>query len=128
MGTTTQWIMDFWDRRIKECLEKLERNEEDQMAKRLWSVFTDDMEHCIETGSLQCHRHHIFGASNRNKSEKYGFVIPIVWYLHEFNKESIHANPNKGLDLKWKRKAQEYYEAHYGTREDFIREFGRSWI
>lgn len=48
------------------------------MAKKLWSVFTDDMEHCIETGTPQCHRHHIFGASNRKKSEVYGFVIPIA--------------------------------------------------
>ena len=86
------------------------------------------MEHCIETGTPRCHRHHIFGASNRKKSEKYGFVIPIAYYLHEFAEGSIHNNPNEGLDLKWKQKAQEYYEGHYGRREDFIREFGRSYL
>lgn len=98
------------------------------MAKRLTSVFTDDMDHCIETGTTQFHRHHIFGASNRNKSEKYGFVIPIAYYLHEFQEGSIHNNPNEGLDLKWKQKAQEYYEEHYGTREQFIKEFGRNYL
>lgn len=98
------------------------------LAKRLWSVFTNDMEHCIETGTPQCHRHHIFGASNRTKSELYGFVIPIAYYLHEFGKESIHENPNKGLDLKWKQKAQEYYEEHYGTRDNFIKLFGKSYL
>ena len=97
------------------------------MAKRLWSVFTDDMEHCIETGTPYCHRHHIFGASNRLKCEWYGFVIPIAWNLHEFGADSIHENPNKGLDLKWKQKAQEYYESDYGTREQFIKEFGRNY-
>jgi hypothetical protein len=86
------------------------------------------MEHCIETGTPHCHRHHIFGASNRNKSEKYGFVIPIAYYLHEFQEGSIHNNPNEGLDLKWKQKAQTYFEEHYGTREDFIREFGKSYL
>ena len=98
------------------------------MAKRLKSVFTDDMEHCIETGTLYCHRHHIFNKYNKEKSEKYGFVIPIAYYLHEFQPGSIHANPNKGLDLKWKQKAQEYFEEHYGDREAFIREFGRSYL
>ena len=98
------------------------------MAKRLTSVFTDDMDHCIETGITQCHRHHIFGASNRSKSEKYGFVIPIAYYLHEFQEGSIHNNPNEGLDLKWKQKAQAYYEEHYGTREQFIKEFGRNYL
>ena len=98
------------------------------MAKRLTSVFTDDMEHCIETGTPHCHRHHIFGASNRSKSEKYGFVIPIAHYLHEFQEGSIHNNPNEGLDLKWKQKAQAYFEEHCGTRQDFVREFGKSYL
>ena len=98
------------------------------MSKKLWSVFTDDLEHCIETGTSQCHRHHIFGASNRKKSEFRGFVIPIAYYLHEFQAGSIHNNPNEGLDLKWKQKAQRYYEENYGSREDFIKEFGKSYL
>jgi hypothetical protein len=98
------------------------------MAKRLWSVFTDDMEHCIETGTPQCHRHHIFPGVNRKKCEIYGFVIPIAYYLHEFQEGSIHNNPNEGLDLKWKQKAQMYYEEHHGSRENFIKLFGRSWL
>jgi len=98
------------------------------LAKRLWSVFTEDMDHCIETGSIQVHRHHIFYGPYRSKSEKRGFVIPIASCLHEFERGSIHDNPNRGLDLKYKQLAQTYYEEHYGTREDFIREFGRSWL
>ena len=66
------------------------------MAKRLKSVFTDDMEHCIETGTPQCHRHHIFGASNRNKSEKYGFVIPIAYYLHDKPTAHNYVDMSKG--------------------------------
>lgn len=98
------------------------------MSKKLWSVFTEDMDHCIETGTTQVHRHHIFYGPNRKKSEKRGFVIPIAYYLHEFQKGSIHDNPNKGLDLKYKQLAQTYYEEHYGDRQDFIREFGKSWL
>ena len=53
------------------------------MSKKLWSVFTDDMDHCYFTGTPYCHRHHIFYGPYRSMSEKYGFVIPIAYYLHE---------------------------------------------
>ena len=60
------------------------------MAKRLKSVFTDDMEHCYFTGSPNCHRHHIFYGPYRKKSEEYGFVIPLAPHLHEFTPEGIY--------------------------------------
>ena len=51
--------------------------------KILWSVFTDDMDHCYFTGSAPVERHHIFGGNpNRKYSEKYGFVIPLRPDLH----------------------------------------------
>jgi len=40
--------------------------------------------------------------------------------------EGVHFN--KPLDLALKTKAQAYYEEHYGSREDFVREFGRSYL
>lgn len=97
------------------------------MAKRLKSVFTDDLEHCFFTGSPYCHRHHIFGGSNRKRSEIYGFIIPLEATLHEFTPNSVHGNPNHGLDLALKQLAQQYYENHIGSREQFIAEFGQSW-
>lgn len=96
--------------------------------KKLTSVFTNDVNHCYFTGSTQCHIHHIFPGSKRKISEKRGFVIPIVYYLHIYGKDSVHENPNKGLDLKLKQMAQKYYENHYGSREDFIKEFGRNYL
>lgn len=48
------------------------------MSKKLWSVFTDDMDHCYFTGTPYCHRHHIFYGPYRSMSEKYGFVIPMA--------------------------------------------------
>lgn len=35
---------------------------------------------------------------------------------------------NKELDLKFKRMAQEHFEENHGTREEFIREFDRSYL
>ena len=96
--------------------------------RRLRSVFTDDLQHCYFTGTPHCHIHHIFPGSRRKISEKYGFVIPLMADLHEFGSGSVHENPNKGLDLKLKQMAQAYYENHYGTRDEFREEFGKSWL
>ena len=96
------------------------------MSKRLWSVFTNDMEHCYFTGTGYCHRHDVFYGAYRLKSEEYGFVIPIASYLDENEADSVHGNPNQGLDLKLKQMAQQYFEEHYGTREEFIRIFGKN--
>jgi hypothetical protein len=35
---------------------------------------------------------------------------------------------NRELDLKFKRMAQEYFEEHYGTRAEFIIEFGKNYL
>ena len=96
------------------------------MAKKLWSVFTKDMTHCYFTGTPSCHRHHIFYGPYRKKSEQYGFISPIAYYLHEHETDSVHENPNHGLDLQLKQMAQRYWEEHYGTREEFIQTFGKN--
>lgn len=94
--------------------------------KMLTSVFTDDMEHCYFTGASPVERHHIFGGANRNRSEKYGFVIPLRPDLHP---NGVQAGKNaKEIDTKLKCMAQEYYESHYGTREQFREEFGKSYL
>lgn len=96
--------------------------------KKVWSVITDDLEHCYVTGSNQIAIHHVFYGSLRKKSEKYGFLVPLRPDMHNMSKYSLHDNPNKGLDLELKKKAQTYYEAQYGTREAFRAEFGQSWL
>jgi hypothetical protein len=35
---------------------------------------------------------------------------------------------NKQLDLRLKQECQRRWEVKYGTREDFIREFGRNYL
>ena len=96
------------------------------MAKRLFSVFTTDMDHCMFTGTACVERHHIFGAANRKKSEKYGFIAPLRPDLHP---NGVFAGKDaKAIDLRLKTMAQTYYEEHYGTREEFIKEFGKSYL
>jgi len=97
------------------------------MAKRLTSVFTDDMDTCIFTGSPYIERHHIFGGSNRVNSEQYGFVVPLRYDLHP-NGARADQRYSKQIDDHLKKMAQEYFEAHYGSREAFRRVFGRSYL
>lgn len=96
------------------------------MAKRLWSVFTDDMDHCYFTGYPGVERHHIFGSSRKEASEKRGFVIPLRPDLHPNG--VMFDRRNKDIDSRLKQMAQTYYEEHYGSRAEFIKEFGKSYL
>ena len=51
-------------------------------------------------------------------------MIPLAPYLHEFQKGSVHDNPNHGLDLELKQMAQRYFEEHIGSREEAHRKRG----
>ncbi|MGN0272397.1 MAG: phosphoenolpyruvate carboxykinase [Lachnospiraceae bacterium] len=96
------------------------------MSKRLWSVFTEDMDHCYFTGTAPVEIHHIFGGVNRKNSEKYGFIVPLRPDLHP---NGVYAGQSaKLIDVKLKTMAQEYFEREYGTRDDFRRIFGKSYL
>lgn len=96
------------------------------MSKKLWSVFTDDMDHCFYTGSPCVERHHIFGGPCRTASEKYGFVIPLRPDIHP---NGVSFNPrHSDIDKKLKQMAQQYFEKHYGSREKFIKIFIKSYL
>lgn len=94
--------------------------------KKLWSVFTQDMDHCYFTGSTPVERHHIFGGASRAASEKYGFVVPLRPELHP---NGVRAGKEAAkIDLQLKQKAQEYFELKYGSRDDFRQIFGKSYL
>ena len=97
--------------------------------KRLNSVLTDDMNHCMFTGSATVERHHVFygmGGGMKEKCEKYGFIAPLRPDLHP---NGVFAGKDsKKVDLKLKTMCQKYYEEHCGTREQFIKEFGKSYL
>ena len=97
--------------------------------KRLKSVLTDDLDHCMFTGDPRCERHHIFynmGGKMKERCEKYGFIAPLRPDLHP---NGVHAGPRrKEIDTDLKQRCQRYYEENYGTREKFIEEFGRPYL
>lgn len=97
------------------------------MSKKLTSVFTDDIDHCIFTGSNRVERHHIFGGANRKRSEKYGFVVPLRPDLHP-NGVFADRSKAKAIDTRLKQMAQRYFEKNIGTRDYFRQEFGKSYL
>ena len=96
------------------------------MAKLLKSVFTDDMNTCIYTGSKAVERHHIFGGASRKLSEQYGYVVPL---RPDYHPNGVHADPSLAwVDLELKQMAQRDFEEKHGTREEFVHLFGRSYL
>ncbi len=97
--------------------------------KRLFSVIQDDLSVCFVSGSTNVAVHHIFPGEGRRKlCEKYGFVVALEPRYHNMGSQSVHAAPNKGLDLKLKQTAQRYFEKHYGTRDEFTKLFIISYL
>lgn len=89
------------------------------------SILVDDLDHCYVCGAPHPHKHEVFfGTANREKSKKYKMILPLCYIHHEGN-DSPHKN--REVDLAYKKMAQEVWERTYGTREDFIKEFIRSY-
>lgn len=96
------------------------------MGSKVKPVLTDDMEHCLLCGR-PAEWHHVFGGSgNRKLSDKYGYIVPLCPEHHRTGTFAVHRN--RGTDLMIKQRAQKHFEDHNGTREEFIKIFGRSWL
>lgn len=72
-------------------------------------------------------KHHVYyGNGNRNKSEKWGCVIYLPHALHNMSDAGIHFN--KAFDNEVKIQYQTMLEAAGWTREEFRKEFGKSYL
>ena len=105
----------------------------------LKSIFTSDLNKCAVThiyrGLRRIEVHHVFGAANRRRSTQYGYVIPLVAEIHpngasasDKECQRLTGLTLKELDLRLKQECQYHYEKHHGTRDDFIKEFGRNYL
>lgn len=66
-----------------------------------------------------------YGTANRKKSEEFGCWVYLCAGHHNMTDFSVHFN--KELDLKLKKECQKEFEK-YGSREDFRRIFGKSYL
>lgn len=72
-------------------------------------------------------RHHIFGASNRKKSERLGLVVDLCHYCH--NEPPLGVHHNKDVMLQLKRYGQKKAMLEQGwTVDEFRREFGKNYL
>ena len=76
---------------------------------------------CKSTYGL--HTHHVFGASNKKASDKYGLTIKLC-LLHHTGSEGIHFD--REFDFVTKQLAQEKFEEI--NYESFIKIFGRNYL
>lgn len=83
---------------------------------------------CFFCNSIRgLHSHHIYeGTANRRKSEQYGLKIWLCGPHHNLSNAGVHFNKEKDIQLK--QMAQRYFEENIGSRDYFIREFGKSWL
>lgn len=96
------------------------------MAKKSKSVLQENKQ-CYECKcSHHLESHHIFfGNPNRKHSEELGLKVWLCSWHHRGG-EGVHFD--RVFDLELKRMAQEHYEKHIGTREEFRLKFGKSYL
>ena len=91
--------------------------------KRLWSIFSGDMDRCMYTGERNVERHHVFRhtSAERMRCEEYGFIAPLRPDLHPDGARAGKYAARVDGDLK--KRCRDYYLKNYGSEEDFMREF-----
>lgn len=79
---------------------------------------------CGREVNLELH-HAIHGVSNRKNADKYGLV---VWLCQDCHTGTHGVHHNREKDLELIKYAQTRFESEYGSREEFRRIFGKSWL
>ena len=98
------------------------------------SIVFPDLTVCCLCGKKQdlekgiiINKHEIFfGSANRDNSIADKMIAPLCPSCHNMGNVCVHNN--RELDLKLKRIGQEVWEKTYGTREDFINRYKKSWL
>lgn len=101
---------------LKKKSKKLAKLERDR-----FSLFTDDLDHCIICGKGKEHFHEIYPGAFRLRSIKEHMVLPLCSFHHRL----IHNDVK--LSLYWKQLGQKIFEKHH-LRDEFIKAFGRSYL
>ena len=86
------------------------------------SVIQTGRECYICRTTIGLHKHHLLhGTANRKIADRYGYWV----YLCAMHHEEVHMDAK--LDKEFKKIAQRHFE-QTGTREDFRRVFGKSYL
>ena len=113
-------IISDYSKRILERTEELENNME--------SIMGYEMDKCMVCESPYVEIHHcIKGTANRKVADRYGLFVPLC-RNHHTGDNGVHLAKNKNFDIFLMQKAQQKFEEVHGTREDFIKAFGKSYL
>ena len=83
---------------------------------------------CYFCGTSQnLHTHHIFGASNRNTSDKQGFTVRLCGYHHNLGGNGKCVHQCREMELELKRACQRKYEESH-SREQFLALIGKNYL
>lgn len=98
------------------------------MAK---SIIQEDKSFCYLCGRNgngdPLEEHHVFGGPNRRLSENDGLKVYLCGETcHRNGKYAAHRNSDTSFLLKMK--AQEAWEHKFGTREEFMKRYGRNYL
>jgi hypothetical protein len=87
------------------------------------SVIQQDREHCYlcEKYMTDRHKHHVFGAANRNNSERFGLTVYLCPECHAV----VHARADISTVLK--EQAQRVFEREH-RHAYFMDVFGRNYL
>lgn len=92
----------------------------------MMSLLSNDKKCYICGATYSLHRHHIFfGSANRKLSEQDGCWVYLCPAHHNGSNCSPHYN--RKIDLWLKEECQIAWEGVYGTRQDFIKRYGRNY-
>lgn len=81
---------------------------------------------CGKVGAVE--RHHIFGGSNRDKSERDGLVVLLCGdTCHRNGPRAAHQCAGTALEIKKYGERKWMYE-HEASTDDFRREYGKNYL
>lgn len=92
-------------------------------------IVTELKGYCLFCGRpAECEHHLLFGSGIRKLAEKDGLKVPACSACHSMGgiAERIHGNPM--AEKLSKMLGQAAYEAKIGSREEFRRRYGRSYL
>lgn len=74
-----------------------------------------------------CHKHHVFGGSNRKRSEKDGLFIYLTPEMHNMSDKGIHYNSDF-MDYAHRVGQQAWQDYYNKSKDDFIKEYGKNYL
>ena len=109
---------------MKNGMEDVDRDSGEIMSKNKSILYDDSLDRCYLCGVYgHTDEHHIFGGPCRKASDRLGLVVHLCRTCHR----NVHEK-NSNMMLYLHQKGQIVYEEHIGSRQEFIKEFIKSYL